>query len=156
MDLLDHYLQLVAYDEWANLEMIMSFRTVQTPPARSPRLMAHIIGAEHVWMARLLSHQPPLAVWPELSIDRCEEEARGLAHGWRKFLAGKSPTLLDESIPYKNSRGESWNSLVRDILTHVFVHSAYHRGQIAADMRQAGHVPAYTDFIHGVRQGLVE
>ena len=51
---------------------------------------------------------------------------------------------------------EAYDSLVRDILTHVFMHSAYHRGQIASDMRQAGFVPAYTDFIHGVRQGLVE
>ena len=49
-----------------------------------------------------------------------------------------------------------YDSLVRDILTHVFMHSAYHRGQIAVDMRQNGVTPAYTDFIHGVRQGLVE
>jgi uncharacterized damage-inducible protein DinB len=29
--------------------------------------------------------------------------------------------------------------------------SAYHRGQIAADLRTAGFTPAYTDFIHAVR-----
>jgi len=156
MDLFAHYLQLVAYDEWANIEMIASFRAVKTPPARSLRFMAHIIGAEHVWMARLLSRESPQPVWPELSVDRCDEEARGLANGWRKYLTRESPALLDRSIAYKNSKGEPWNSLVRDILTHVFMHSAYHRGQIAADMRQAGHAPAYTDFIHGVRQGLVK
>ena len=39
---------------------------------------------------------------------------------------------------------------------HVLMHSAYHRGQIAADMRAAGLTPAYTDFIHSVRQGFVE
>jgi uncharacterized damage-inducible protein DinB len=36
------------------------------------------------------------------------------------------------------------------------MHSTYHRGQIAAAMRQAGATPAYTDFIHAVRQGFVE
>jgi uncharacterized damage-inducible protein DinB len=36
------------------------------------------------------------------------------------------------------------------------MHSAYHRGQIATQMRTAGYLPAYTDFIHGVRQRLVE
>jgi uncharacterized damage-inducible protein DinB len=36
------------------------------------------------------------------------------------------------------------------------LHSAYHRGQIAFQMRQTGHAPAYTDFIHGVRQGHVK
>jgi len=41
-------------------------------------------------------------------------------------------------------------------LTHVIMHSAYHRGQIALEMRAAGMEPAHTDFIHAVRQGLVE
>lgn len=156
MDLEQHYRQLVSYDEWANLEMIGSFRTVDTPPARSLKFMAHIIGAEHVWLARLLRKEPPLPVWPELSVEASEEQVRSLAGEWRKYLASGIPGIFEQSIPYKNSKGESWTSLVRDILTHVFMHSAYHRGQIAADMRQSGHVPAYTDFIHGVRQGLVE
>jgi len=38
----------------------------------------------------------------------------------------------------------------------VLMHSAYHRGQVALEMRSAGLQPAYTDFIHGVRQGFVE
>ena len=38
---------------------------------------------------------------------------------------------------------------------HVLMHSAYHRGQIALEMRAAGMEPAYTDFIQAVRQGLV-
>jgi uncharacterized damage-inducible protein DinB len=156
MDLEQHYRQLVSYDEWANLEMIGSFRTVGTPPARSLKFIGHIIGAEHVWLARLLRKEPPLPVWPELSVEASEEQVRSLAGEWRKYLASGTPGLFEQSIHYKNSKGESWTSLVRDILTHVFMHSAYHRGQIAADMRQSGHVPAYTDFIHGVRQGLVE
>jgi uncharacterized damage-inducible protein DinB len=47
-------------------------------------------------------------------------------------------------------------SAVQDVLTHVVLHSAYHRGQIASLMRAGGAVPAYTDFIHAVRQGFVE
>ena len=66
------------------------------------------------------------------------------------------PEKLAEAVSYKNSKGEVWSNSVQDILMHVVIHSAYHRGQIAADMRSAGHVPAYTDFIHGVRQGLLE
>ena len=59
-------------------------------------------------------------------------------------------------MSYRNSQGETWSSRKDDILMHVVMHSAYHRGQIAADMRIAGLVPAYTDFIHSVRQGFVE
>ena len=155
MNLLEHYRQLAGYDEWANLEMIASFRAIGTPPERSLRFMAHIVGAEHVWLARLLQKQPPLAVWPELSLDGCEQHVRQLARQWHEFLADASPDRLEALTAYKNSKGESWTSTTRDILTHVFMHSAYHRGQIAAAVRQADHVPAYTDFIHGVRQGLV-
>jgi uncharacterized damage-inducible protein DinB len=39
---------------------------------------------------------------------------------------------------------------------HVIMHSAYHRGQIAAEVRAAGLTPAYTDFIQSVRQGSLE
>jgi uncharacterized damage-inducible protein DinB len=45
---------------------------------------------------------------------------------------------------------------VQDVLTHVVLHSAYHRGQIASQMRAGGEQPAYTDFIHAARQGLIE
>ena len=156
MDLVQHFGQLIRYDGWANQEVIASFRRSGTAPARSQRWMAHIIAAEHVWLARLLHREAPFPVWPELSVDRCEDEASLLVPAWQEYLTRGRPGALDERISYKNSKGEPWDSLVRDILSHVFLHSAYHRGQIAADMRQAGHEPAYTDFIHGVRQGRFE
>jgi uncharacterized damage-inducible protein DinB len=59
-------------------------------------------------------------------------------------------------VSYTNSKGELWTSTVEDILTHLVIHSAYHRGQIASDLRSAGREPAYTDYIHAVRQGLIE
>lgn len=156
MDLLQHYAQLVSYDGWANLEVIASLRTAGAPPERSRKWMAHIIAAEHVWLGRLLQRSPRFPVWPELHLDQCEEEAKQLMSSWKDYLATGSWDLLDQTIAYKNSKGEPWNSLARDVLTHVFMHSTYHRGQIAADLRQTGFVPPYTDFIHGVRQGLVE
>jgi len=44
---------------------------------------------------------------------------------------------------------------VGDVLTHVVTHSGYHRGQIASAIRSDGGTPAYTDFIHAARQGLI-
>ena len=55
-----------------------------------------------------------------------------------------------------NSKGEPWTSSVEDILTHVVLHAAHHRGQVASGLRAAGHEPAYTDYIHAVRRGLVK
>jgi uncharacterized damage-inducible protein DinB len=153
MDLLQHYRQLVGYDEWANREIIASFRASQ-PTARSLRWLAHIVGAEHLWLARVRQKAAPFAVWPELTVDQCEIEVRKLMELWNELLAERS-NPLDRLVAYKNSKGESYQSLVRDILTHVFMHSAYHRGQIASEMRASGQVPAYTDFIHAIRQGLI-
>jgi uncharacterized damage-inducible protein DinB len=63
---------------------------------------------------------------------------------------------LSKSVTYKNSQGEDWTSRVEDILQHVIMHSVYHRGQIATEMRAAGLTPASTDFIHAVRQNYIE
>ncbi|HST10721.1 MAG TPA: DinB family protein [Terriglobales bacterium] len=155
MDLRGHYQQLASYDEWANLEVVAALQSAGRPLDRPLKLLAHIIGAEHVWLTRIRQTKPPLPVWPDLTLEECGEHVRGLAKSWRELLSGTGD-VLDRMVAYKNSKGEAYESLVRDILTHVFMHSAYHRGQIAADVRQAGFVPAYTDFIHGVRQGLIE
>src|SRR4029077_2067248 len=106
MDLLQHYRQLARYDEWANLEILTSFRAIGSPPARSLRFMAHIVGAEYVWLARLRLQPPPLPVWPDLSVDGCEEHVRDLARQWPNLLTGGSPELLEQRVVYKNSKGE--------------------------------------------------
>ena len=79
-----------------------------------------------------------------------------MAKIWTEYLKGLSEGALAHEIVYVNSKGERWASTVQDVLMHVVMHSAYHRGQIATNMRDAGHIPAYTDFIHGIRQKLVE
>ena len=82
--------------------------------------------------------------------------AEEMSSAWQSYLSHLLPGSLDDKIEYRNSKGEPWSSRVEDVLTHVLFHSAYHRGQIALQMRASGTDPAYTDFIHAVRQGLVE
>jgi len=118
--------------------------------------MGHILGAEHLWLARLCRRQPALPVWPDLDLEACRVELDELSRQWPNYLSVLTPARLGESIPYINSKGESWASTVEQILTHVTIHSAYHRGQIASDLRSMGSNPAYTDYIHAVRQRLIE
>ena len=153
MDLLNHYRQLASYDGWANQETVRVLRDTGNPPAKSVRWLGHVLAAEHLWIARLLHRTSPLPVWPDLSLDQCATESDSLLEAWSRYLR---PDLeLGATVDYENSKKEFWTSSVADILTHVFMHSAYHRGQIAADLRQSGYTPVCTDFIHGVRQGLV-
>jgi len=116
--------------------------------------MAHIVGAEYLWLARLEGISPPLAVWPDLGVDACREKVKALAGVWPQFLEAHRNALGD-TVSYTNTKGETWTNTLEEILTHVTVHSAYHRGQIASDVRAAGMTPAYTDYIHAVRQGLI-
>jgi uncharacterized damage-inducible protein DinB len=147
-----HLQRLLQYDAWANRETVGSLH--DGPPERSLRWMSHIVGAEYLWLSRLEGKSAPLAVWPELGIEACRERVTALARLWPEFLEAHRNSLGD-TVSYTNTKGEAWTNTVEEILTHVPVHSAYHRGQIASDLREAGMVPAYTDYIHAVRHGFV-
>lgn len=114
--------------------------------------MGHIVGAETLWHARLTGARAPLAVWPDLAPGQVETWVADLDGMWTRYLEG---ARLEESVSYTNTKGDAFSSTVEDVLTHVVMHSAYHRGQIAADVRAAGHEPAYTDFIHATRTGRI-
>jgi uncharacterized damage-inducible protein DinB len=148
-----HLGRLLRYDGWANRETLRSLE--QGAPPRSLRWLAHIVGAEYLWMARLRRHHETLPVWPELDVEACGERLDELSRLWPEYLDHASESFGDK-IPYTNSKGEAWTNTVEEILTHVVIHSAYHRGQIASDVRASGGVPAYTDYIHAVRQGVIE
>jgi uncharacterized damage-inducible protein DinB len=156
MELLEHLRRQFAYDEWANREVLAGLKTSAHPTPRPLQLLAHILSAERLWLERIREQTQSLPVWPDFALDQCEEQIAGLARLWSEFLGQISPAGLSETVVYKNSKGEPWTSTVEDILTHVVLHSAYHRGQIASQVRAGGEQPAYTDFIHAVRQGFIE
>jgi len=154
MELGSHLHGLFVYDAWANREFLAALQVIRTPPPRSARLLAHIVAAEWLWLNRLQGETQRLAVWPEFTVDQSREEFAPLPDLWSRFL-GSAAERLDAPARYVNSKGEPWTSTVHDIVTHVVLHSAYHRGQIATDMRAAGFDPPYTDYIHATRKGLL-
>jgi uncharacterized damage-inducible protein DinB len=156
MELLDHLCRQFAYDAWANREVLTGLRASANPAVRPQQLLAHILSAERLWLERIRKQPQSLPVWPDFTLDQCEAQIAELARLWHEFLGQLSPAGLSEKVAYKNSKGEPWTSTAEDVLTHVVLHSAYHRGQIASLMRAEGEQPAYTDFIHAVRQGLIE
>jgi uncharacterized damage-inducible protein DinB len=156
MNMIEHLHRLFAYDDWANREVLASLRQPETAPPRSLKLMSHILSAERLWLERLQQQKQTFPVWPDFTLPECETETAELPVLWRNYLDAVDEAGLSRTVSYKNSKGESWTNRKDDILLHVIMHSAYHRGQIARDMRAAGFTPAYTDFIQGVRQGFVE
>jgi uncharacterized damage-inducible protein DinB len=153
---LDHFRRLLRYDQWANGETLRNLQESTEAPPPAVRWMAHIVGSEYVWLARLREEAPTVPVWPDFDLADCAARLGELESTWVHWLATLDPESLGEGVGYRNSKGEFWTSTMGDILTHVILHSAYHRGQIASGVRGGGETPAYTDFIHAVRQGLVE
>ena len=156
MERLQEIRRLFTHDGWANRETLGALRSAGRPPERALAILSHILGAERLWLDRVLERKPAVAVWPDLTLERCRGEIDGLERSWDNLLDDLSPDDLEREIVYVNTKGERWSSSVRDVLSHVVLHSAHHRGQIASGLRAAGLEPPYTDFIHAVRQGFIE
>ncbi len=163
MDIKD-FIRMFAYDDWANRECLAAMRVAGSVSTDAAGRMAHILSAQKLWLERILKQRQSVKVWPDSTIEDCVALADEMAAAWRSYLtqlatqlpSGSLPGSLDDKVEYRNSKGEPWSSRVEDVLTHVLFHSAYHRGQIASQMRASGMEPAHTDFIHAVRRGFVE
>ena len=145
-----HIRQLVGHMEWADLRVLASLAAA--PQLSVPiELFGHVLGAEHVWLARLEQRPSSVAVWPGLTLGQCAAVAAENAAGYRRLTDGLREVDLDVAVAYTNSAGNAFRSTVADILLHVMMHGSYHRGQIAAQVRAGGAEPAPTDLIFFVR-----
>ncbi|MEO5579234.1 MAG: DinB family protein [Gemmatimonadaceae bacterium] len=147
-----HLIRMFDHLEWADARALASLRRSTAPPPESLNVYAHIIAAEHVWLARIGGLQQRVAIWPELSLDECADLAKRNHQGFRMVLRDKSAERLEEPITYRNSAGLEFTSTLDDILLHVALHGMYHRGQIATSLRKSGSVPIPTDYIAFVRE----
>ncbi len=148
----NYFKRLLAHDQWANALYAEALSRAPGLPQRAYELLAHIVGTEWTWLSRMRRLEAPLKVWPGISPEQCLAELPKLKSHWEALLTS---TDLASSYAYTNTKGEPFESTVRDTLTHVFLHSHYHRGQIGQTMRQAGIAPPNTDFIVAARQQIL-
>jgi uncharacterized damage-inducible protein DinB len=154
--MIEHLQRMFSYDTWANQQVLSALEALASPPAHAVKLLAHILAAERLWLERLQSQPQTYPVWPEFSLPESKREAGGLRQLWPPYLSALTESDLAATVAYKNTRGESWSNSRGDILEHVIIHSAHHRGQIVALIRATGNDPPTLDFIHAVRQGFVK
>jgi uncharacterized damage-inducible protein DinB len=148
---------LYAYNRWANARLVAAAATL------SPELLhrdlavshrsifgtlQHILWAEWRWLGRGQLRAPagrdPLECrdfvalrerWTELEAEQLE------------YLQRLSAGDLDRPISYDNPPGTRWTYQLRHMLQHLVNHSTYHRGQVAAMLRQLDAAPPATDFL---------
>lgn len=151
-----HLERLFDHMRWADERVL---HLLDTPPGAGrtdvPRLVAHLLAAERVWLLRLRgedsSAQP---IWPETTPEAARELAAANHAGYTAYLGTLTDESLAAEVAYTNTQGVAFRTPAGEILTHVALHGAYHRGQIAQSVRAAGAAPVNTDYITFVREGL--
>ena len=137
--------------KWADERVLLAMRRSGERHEGSLGLYGHILGAEHVWLARLEGRTPTVAVWPTMALEEYETVATANHGAYRDYIETLDESALARTIEYRNSAGRECHSRIDDILTHVALHGAYHRGQIMLLRREYGEKLVSTDYIEFVR-----
>jgi uncharacterized damage-inducible protein DinB len=147
----DYLARLFRHMAWSDDRALAAFRKAGGASDLAHSELAHVLGAEHVWLSRLEGRPQTVAVWPELTIDECEVLARETSAGFLAYVERIDDAALERTVHYRNSAGAEFDTKASEILLHVALHGSYHRGKVAAALRAAGAEPAATDYISFAR-----
>ena len=122
-------------------------------PERAVQIMAHLLGAQQVWLTRCKG-EPAMAgaIWPDWKADVFELTISNNHEGWVNFLETLAPADFDQMIAYKDSKGNSHQNKLADVLIQITNHGVHHRAQIGQLLKQTGTDLPFTDYIFYVRQ----
>lgn len=152
----DRHRRQLRFHRWAYEQFAGALEAHEDPPERCVRWLGHLVASDALWLGRILGRPQRLAVWPELGLAGCRKEMEQLGWEWAEYGRRLDEEELDRAFSYTNSKGERWESRVEDVLTHLVVHGAHHRGQIAAELSAHGVAPPYADFIQAARTGALD
>jgi uncharacterized damage-inducible protein DinB len=115
--------------------------------------MAHLLGAEWVWLERWLGRSPTkreaedFAASKFANVPAIENRWRIVERDARHYLSGLAEQKLIQPLAYTNLQGEKWTYPLWQTLFHPINHQTYHRGQITTMLRQLGAQPPQIDFL---------
>jgi uncharacterized damage-inducible protein DinB len=124
-------------------------------------LLAHLVLARWLWLVRLgaaprdrAPHRPEDFFPRDVSLNDLRSRIEEMERAWETYLSGLDDAEVSRVFEYQALDGPRFRSTVEDILTQLFGHSLYHRGQIAQLLRGLGAEPAATDFVYWSREAL--
>jgi uncharacterized damage-inducible protein DinB len=139
-----------------SLESVPEERRSSAEFRKALDLLAHIIAARRLWLYRfgIAPDSPPALSLQGVNLSEVSESLRDVQEKWTAFLGRLDDAELARIFEYRSLDAGWFRNRVEDILTQLFGHSWYHRGQIATLVRAAGGKPAITDFIYGCREPI--
>jgi uncharacterized damage-inducible protein DinB len=149
---------LFAYNAWATNRVFESLAPLPEEPYRKDLrashggihgTLTHLVGAEKLWLSRWIG-KPELTLIQagEISgLSALKEIWEDVASRTARFVARLDDEKASSQFEYTTTEGKRHTSVYWQTLQHLVNHSTYHRGQIAALMRQVGAEPVGTDLI---------
>src|ERR1043165_8054608 len=126
--------RLFAYDAWANARALDSLKGAPSHAAVAP--LAHLLVSERIWLMRLRGEETSAVnKSPELPREECAGLAEEMRASFASYLDALSDDDLAAPLTYRNFKGEEFHTPAGEILTHVLMHGAYPRGQVAQALR---------------------
>jgi uncharacterized damage-inducible protein DinB len=156
----DRFRRWYRYEREAHAMMLASLDTVPGSARlaleylQAVDLIAHLAMARRLWLFRLgASAEGPADLFPRgMTLPRAQALLADTEQAWTAYLDGLDDAALARKFTYRSLEGPKFRNVVEDILTQLFGHSSYHRGQIAQLVRRLGGTPAETDFVFWSRE----
>ena len=116
--------------------------------------LAHIYGAEWIWLERFQGRSP--AALPDVGQF---QDLASLREQWLRhevlllaFVQRLTQSELDREMEYKTLKFGVYRNPLWQSMQHVVNHGTYHRGQVTTLLRQLGAEPILTDLMHFYRE----
>ena len=143
-----HFQELFKYNEWANERILICIQQEGVTDERILQLYSHLITAQIIWLLRIRGlPTSPFPIWEEYKLSELLTMSEESNTNWKNYIEEHEMETFEEMIHYQNSKGVTYESTIREIITHVVNHSSHHRGQIAMKLRELDVEPPVTDFI---------
>jgi uncharacterized damage-inducible protein DinB len=154
----DNIRTLYEYNRWANDKTFDSASRVGPDEYtkdmhsghRSVRdTFVHVVSVEWLYLHRVRGDSPN-ALWSPSnfpSLANLRDRWVELTREQMTYVAGLTNEQLEKEITYTNLSAKPMTYPLWQILQHGVNHSTYHRGQIAAMLRQLGARPEPTDLL---------
>jgi uncharacterized damage-inducible protein DinB len=160
MSMAHRYRRWFQYEQDSYARVLLSMESVPKGMKASPefqkclQLIGHMVAARWMWLFRLGGVAEPPAVIHPVNQDfaAVKSDLEKMCAAWSGFLADVNDQDLERVIAYRTTDGRQFDSMVEDLLIHLYGHSHYHRGQVALLIRNMGGTPAATDFIFWARE----
>jgi uncharacterized damage-inducible protein DinB len=163
--LIDRYRRWFDYEKESHAKVLASLEAVPEPQRSSEAfqkaagLLAHVVLARWLWLARLgvvprdRAPSKPEDFFPrDVSLSDLRLKIQEMESSWESYLSNLDDAGLSRVFEYQALDGSPFRNTIEDILTQLFGHSWYHRGQIAQLVRGLGTEPAVTDFVFWTRE----